>query len=147
MVRRELFLCTTSSPFLGFSLLSSSDLPSPSLFIRCARLRVAVFWMVLGWVDSDSCFSVGWWIFFVVVSRPLHCSSLDLTSYVLFVWKSFLCLLLFRELLALGFWCRIGGQSIFHNYTLTVLCKCSFFILFWNLISRPYAGSLVCGCD
>ncbi|RHN78852.1 hypothetical protein MtrunA17_Chr1g0170461 [Medicago truncatula] len=74
-------------------------------------------------------------------------SSLDLSSYALLARKSFLCLLLFRELLALGFGYHAGGQSIRHLYTLIVLYNVHFSFFFCNLVSRPYAGSLSCVCD
>ena len=48
--------------------------------------------------------------------------------------KGLLYLLLFRELLALGCCCRVGGRSIRHNYTLVVLRRCSLFIFFFFVI-------------
>jgi len=44
--------------------------------------------------------------------------------------KELLYLLFFRELLTLGFCYRGGGRSIRQNYTLTVLCIGSLFIIF-----------------
>jgi hypothetical protein len=41
-------------------------------------------------------------------------SSLDMSFYALLARKSFLCLLLIRELLALGFCYRVGSQFIRH---------------------------------
>jgi len=60
-------------------------------------------------------------------------SSLDLSSYALLARKSFLCLLLFRELSTLGFWYRVSGRTVRHFYTLTVLCNVhfSFFFVTW----------------
>jgi hypothetical protein len=99
-------------------------------------------------------------------------SSLDLSSYALFetvvfgdmifsiLWYSrFVEIFRFRMVMstftlvllerAVGTWIcyHVGGRSIHYIKTLNVLCIYSLFILFCNLVSYPYAGSLGCVYD
>jgi len=73
-------------------------------------------------------------------------SSLDLSSYALLSQKSFL-LAVFQG--AVGTWILIPCWRSIHSPYLHSNCsqQCSLFILFCNLVSRPYAGSLGCACD
>ena len=57
--------------------------------------------------------------------------------------RAFMLVVLFRELLALGFGYRVGGRSIRRFLNPNVSSQSSFFTFFCNLVSRSYAGSLV----
>ncbi|RHN63546.1 hypothetical protein MtrunA17_Chr4g0059461 [Medicago truncatula] len=74
-------------------------------------------------------------------------SSLDPSSYACMLERASLLAGVFRELLALGFCYRVGGQSIRLFLTLTVHLQSSFFIFFCNLVSRHYVVSLGCTHD
>jgi len=74
-------------------------------------------------------------------------SSLHLSFYALFVRKSIICLLLIEGVVGTWIGFRVDGQSIRLVKTLTILCGCLLSTLFYNLISRLYAGSLGCVID